>query len=191
MYLCPSPLLSAEYLGPESWCCLNHLFQAEPDAQCSWCFHLLGTQSGVPCDEVEYFFFCCLLQSVFEGGWSMKYQFGNGLVSSQEYVIYTWTFKDPGCTATHKTGNYSETYIVWVKPKCLARPSCRSWLTHSGAMGTQSMPKFRQWLSSKLQDILGFIYTPWCIDLKKTGRSGEEAQLNLFSCTGLVWWSQG
>lgn len=136
-------------------------------------------------------YFCYLFQSGFGGGWSMKYHFGNVLVSSQEYGIYSWTLKDPGCTATRKTGKYPETHIVPVKPKCLARLSCWSWLTRSGAMGTQSMPKFRHWLFCKLQDILGFICPPRGIGLKKTGRSGEKAQLNLSSCTGVVWCGQG
>jgi len=121
----------------------------------------------------------------------MKYHFGNVLVSSQEYAIYTGTFKDPGCTATRKTGNYPETTIVQVKSKSLAKLSCRSWLTHSGLMGTQSMPEYKHWLSGNLQNILGFIYMPRCVGLNKTGKSGVEAvkSFQLHRCS--VMWSQG
>lgn len=38
----------------------------------------------------------------------MKRHFGNVLVSSQEYTIYTWTFKDSDCIETYEIGNYPE-----------------------------------------------------------------------------------
>lgn len=38
----------------------------------------------------------------------MKHHFGNVLVSSQEYAIYTWTSKEPGCIETNEIGNYPE-----------------------------------------------------------------------------------
>lgn len=146
------PLLSEEYLEPESQCHLHHLLQAEPDTQ----------------QQPELLFLVMKLISFppvacFREGLGVNEAWN--IILAMHWYPHKSTLLMPALLRIQVALKWKlprHTHIGQVNPGCMAWLSCRSWLAYSGAMGTQSMSKSRHLLSCKLQDILGFICTPRC-----------------------------